>query len=68
MRETAITAGGHEITDVHWDHLKTRVHLAGWAQARQIGLTVEQCDAITEAALNAVRQTLEQWATEEDES
>lgn len=48
------------LSDTHWEHILIRAHLAGWVEARAIGLNAQQCDQIIDAAVNEVRAALEQ--------
>jgi hypothetical protein len=48
--------------DVHWDGLETQAVIGGWMAAKQMGLTVEQSDAIVLPAFQALRERVELWA------
>ncbi|MFI1701977.1 helix-turn-helix transcriptional regulator [Streptomyces bobili] len=53
------------LTSAHWESLRTTAQLAAWAEARQMGFTVEQCDRITDAAMADVQAMVEEWAHQE---
>lgn len=52
-------------SDTHWGALTNQASLAGWVEARQMGLSADQCDKIVEAAVRAVRELQETWADQE---
>jgi hypothetical protein len=49
------------LSSTHWERIRINAHLKAWGIARELGLTVAQCDAIADAAVDAVRRTLESW-------
>lgn len=51
--------------DVYWQALNNAAALGGWTAARQIGLTVTQCDQITDAASALVKERLQGWQRQE---
>lgn len=53
------------LTQTHWEMLRTQAHLKAWVEARQMGLTVEQCDRIADAAFDGVREQIEEWAQQQ---
>lgn len=53
------------LTGTHWESLMTRGVIDAWAEARQMGLTVEQCDRIALAAVAGVRDLIEMWAQQQ---
>lgn len=55
------------LTRTHWEALITQGRLHGWTEARTMGLTVAQCDLIADAAVQGVRELMEQWAQQQDE-
>jgi hypothetical protein len=52
------------LSSTHWEAARTNAHLQAWVVARALGLTVAQCDAIADAAVDEVRRTLEAWEKE----
>ena len=55
-----------DLTRAHWEALRIRAHLGGWAEARERGISAADCDAIADAALAAVRERIEEWASQKD--
>lgn len=55
------------LASTHWESLTTRAVLNAWVEARQMGLTVEQCDRIALAAVGGVRELIETWARQQNE-
>lgn len=53
------------LTRTHWESLMTQGRLRAWVEARQMGMTVEQCDRIADAAVAGVRETIEEWAQQQ---
>lgn len=55
-----------DLTNTHWEALRTQAQLHGWVAARERGISVADCDAIAEAAVDAVRERIELWASQKD--
>lgn len=53
------------LSSTHWDRLETNAVNAAWVEARQMGLTVEQCDRIALAAVRKTRELIEGWAQQQ---
>jgi hypothetical protein len=53
------------LSNTHWERLETNAANAAWVEARQMGLTVEQCDRIALAAVRATRELVEEWAQQQ---
>lgn len=53
------------LTSTHWDSLLTAGRLRAWVEARQMGMTVEQCDRIADAAVAGVRELVDDWAQQQ---
>lgn len=53
------------LTSTHWDSLLTAGRLRAWVEARQMGMTVEQCDRIADAAVAGVRELVDEWAQQQ---
>lgn len=53
------------LTTTHWDCLLTAGRLRAWTEARQMGMTVEQCDRIADAAVAGVRELVDEWAQQQ---
>jgi hypothetical protein len=51
--------------DVYWQALDNAAALGGWTAARQLGISVKDCDQITAAALALIRERLEGWQRQE---
>lgn len=50
------------LTPAHWNSLRTRARLQAWVAARENGVwDVGVCDAIADAAVDAVRDHLMLW-------
>jgi hypothetical protein len=49
------------LSDTYWEMARINAHLKAWPVARDLGLTVQQCDAIANTAIDEVRRTLEAW-------
>jgi predicted DNA-binding transcriptional regulator AlpA len=56
------------LTTAHWEALLTQGRLRAWGEARQMGMTVEQCDRIADAAVEGVREMVEEWARQQAEA
>lgn len=56
------------LAETHWESLLTEARLRAWVEARQMGMTVEQCDRIADAAFEGVRETVEEWAQQQAEA
>lgn len=57
-------ASWYQNRPLSWTHkqmLQTKVHLAAWVVARQRGITVADCDAIADAAVDQALETLTAW-------
>lgn len=53
------------LTGTHWESLLTQGRLRAWVEARQMGMSVADCDRIADAAVAGVRETIETWARQE---
>jgi hypothetical protein len=53
------------LTSTHWESLLTQGRLRAWVEARQMGMSVEDCDRIADAAVAGVRETIETWAQQQ---
>lgn len=53
------------LTSTHWESLLTQGRLRAWVEARQMGVSVADCDRIADAAVAGVRETIEQWAVQQ---
>lgn len=53
------------LTTTHWEMLLTAGRLRAWTEARQMGMTVEQCDRVADAAVSGVRELVEEWAQQQ---
>jgi hypothetical protein len=53
------------LTSTHWESLLTQGRLRAWVEARQMGMTVEQCDRIADAAVAGVRELVDDWAQQQ---
>lgn len=53
------------LTSTHWDSLLTQGRLRAWVEARQMGMSVADCDRIADAAVAGVRETIEEWARQQ---
>jgi hypothetical protein len=64
-----MTQTRHTITlsETHWNALANQACLHAWVEARQMDLTVAECDRIALAALRGVRTLTEQWARQQEE-
>lgn len=53
------------LTTAHWECLLTRGRLWAWVEARQMGMSVADCDRIADAAVAGVREMIEEWAQQQ---
>jgi hypothetical protein len=53
------------LTTTHWEMLLTAGRLRAWAEARQMRMTVGQCDRVADAAMAGVRELVEEWAEQQ---
>jgi hypothetical protein len=53
------------LTTTHWDSLLTAGRLRAWVDARQMGITIKQCDRIADAAVAGVRELVDEWAQQQ---
>ncbi|MDX2513858.1 hypothetical protein PV355_01585 [Streptomyces stelliscabiei] len=54
------------LTTTHWEMLLTAGRLRAWTEARQMGMTVNQCDRIADAAVDGVHELVDDWAQQQD--
>jgi hypothetical protein len=53
------------LTTTHWEMLLTAGRLRAWTEARQMGMTVAQCDRVADAAVAGVRELVDEWARQQ---
>ena len=53
------------LTTTQWEMLLTAGRLRAWAEARQMRMTVGQCDRVADAAMAGVRELVEEWAEQQ---
>ena len=52
------------LNETYWEMLHIDARLKAWVVARELGLSVAQCDAVANAAVDGVRERLEAWEAE----
>lgn len=53
------------LTTAHWESLLTQGRLRAWVEARQMGMSVADCDRIADAVVAGVRETIGMWAQQQ---